>query len=102
MNNALNSAIHRVAYRLSVDPKLVESVYKSYWRFIKEQVASFDLKEMDMGEFNSVDTNFNLPYIGKLYVGTEKMEKYKRRKENFKKNVRTKENKANGLSGTSD
>ena len=74
----------------------------SYWRFIKEQVASFDLKEMDMGEFNSVDTNFNLPYIGKLYVGTEKMEKYKRRKENFKKNVRPKENKANGLSGVSD
>lgn len=57
---------------------------------------------MDIDEFNSVDTNFNLPYIGKLYVGTEKMEKYKRKLENFKKNVRAKENQANGLSSISD
>lgn len=57
---------------------------------------------MNIDEFNSVDTNFNLPYIGKLYVGTEKMEKYKRKLENFKKNVRAKENQADGLSSISD
>jgi len=102
MNNVLNLAIQRVAYKLSVDPKLVESVYKSYWKFIKEQISSFNLREMDIDEFNSVDTNFNLPYIGKLYVGTEKMEKYKRKLENFKKNVRAKENQANGLPSISD
>ena len=56
---------------------------------------------MGIEEFNSVDTNFNIPYIGKLYVGIEKIEKYKRKKENYE-NVKNKRNKANGLSSVSD
>jgi 23S rRNA U2552 (ribose-2'-O)-methylase RlmE/FtsJ len=51
---------------------------------------------MDVEEFQSVDTNFNLPYIGKLYVGTEKLEKYKRLKKIYE-NVKNKRNKASRL-----
>ena len=54
-----------------------------------------------MEEFNSTDTNLNIPYIGKLYVGTERMEYYNWKKEKYK-NARTKENKANGLSSVSN
>ncbi len=101
MNNTLNLALRKTARRLSVDPKLVESVYKSYWLFIKTHIASLPLREMDKEEFDSTVANFNLPYIGKLYASYDKVEKYKRQLK-FYQDVKAKENKANRLSGSCD
>ena len=96
MNNSVNQAVKQVARKLSVDQKLVEQVYRSYWRFIKEHISSLNLRNIDKEEFDSIVTNFNIPYIGKLYVGYGRIEKYKRlyRKKNY---VKVEENKANGL-----
>ena len=77
-NNALNSALRQAARRLSVDPKLVEGVYRSYWRFIREHVDGMRMKEMTQEEFDAATTNFNLPFIGKLYADKEKINKYNR------------------------
>ena len=101
MNSTLNLAIQKVARKLSVDQKLVEAVYKSYWKFIKNQISSVSLKEISEEEFNSLDINFNLPYLGKLYVKYEKIERYRRRLK-YLEDVKAKESKANRLSGSSD
>ena len=101
MNNTLNLAIRKTARELSVDQKLVELVYKSYWYFIKEHISSLSLKDISQEEFDSTVTNFNLPYIGKLYVDYEKIEKY-RRQLKFYEDVKAKRNKASRLSSISD
>ena len=101
MNSTLNSALRKAARNLSVDQKLVEAVYKSYWSFIKTQISSVSLKEISEEEFNSLDTNFNLPYLGKLYVRYEKIEKY-RRQQKYLENVKAENDKADRLSGVGD
>ena len=101
MNSTLNLALKKVARNLSVDQKLVESVYKSYWFFIKEHISSLPLRELSKEEYNSTVSNINLPYLGKLYVDYNKLEKYHKER-NLYKNVKAKENKANGLSGSCD
>ena len=102
MNSTLNLAIQKVSRKLSVDQKLVEAVYRSYWLFIKTQISSDSLKEISEEEFDSLTTNFNLPYLGKLYVEYYKIEKYKRQRKYLEEYVKAKENKADRQSGTGD
>ena len=94
-------ALKRVSRNLSVDQKLVEDVYKSYWNFIKTTISSVSLKEISEEEFNSTDLNFNLPYLGKLYVEYEKIEKF-RRQLKYIENAKAEKDKADRLSGVSD
>jgi len=101
MNSVLNSALVQASRNLSVDRKLVEAVYRSYWKFIKEHVSSYSLREMTQEEFDDTVTNFNIPYLGKLYVKSDKLEKYNNQL-NYYKNVKAKKNQADRLSGTSD
>lgn len=101
MNSTLNLAIEQVARNLSVNKKLVENVYKSYWKFIKNHVASYSLRGMSQEEFESIDTNFNIPYIGKLYIKKDKLERYNNQLKYYQ-NVKSKKNKTNRVSGTSN
>lgn len=101
MNNTLNLAIKKVARNLSVDQKIVESVYKSYWFFIKEHISSLPLRELSKEEYDSTVSNINLPFLGKLYVDYNKLEKYHKKRKLYR-DVKSKENKANGLSGSRD
>lgn len=101
MNNTLNLALKKVARNLSVDQKLVERVYKSYWLFIKEHISSLPLRDLSKEEYNSTVSNINLPFLGKLYVDYNKLEKYHKERKLYK-DVKTEENKANRLSGSCD
>ena len=93
MNNTLNLAIRKVARNLSVDQKLVEQVYKSYWLFIKEHISSLPLRELSQEEYDSTISNINLPFLGKLYVDYNKLAKYHEQRKLYR-DVRSKENKA--------
>lgn len=101
MNNTLNLAIRKVSRDLSVDQKLVEQVYKSYWLFIKTYISSIPLREMTVEELESTVSNFNLPFLGKLYVDQNKFKAYRKQVKVYK-DVKVKENKAYRLPGTSD
>ena len=101
MNNTLNLAIKKVARNLSVDQKIVESVYKSYWLFIKEHISSLPLRELSREEYDSTVSNINLPFLGKLYVDYNKLEKYHKERKLYR-DVKAEESKANRLSGVSD
>lgn len=99
MNSVLNSALRQVARKLSVDYKLAECIYDSYWKFVREYAESLPLREVtNREELDSIVTNFNIPYIGKLYVEYERIEKYHKRLK-FYENAKAKKNQASGLSG---
>ena len=101
MNNTLNLALRKTARNLSVDQKLVEAVYKSYWLFIREHISSLSLGDLTEEEYNSTVSNVNLPFLGKLYVDYNKLSKYQKERKLYK-DVKAKESKANRLSGVSD
>lgn len=67
-----------VAKELQITPTLVDKVYKSYWRTIKEHIESLPLKEgLPLEELLKYKINVNLPSLGKLYVHLNKYEKVK-------------------------
>ena len=101
MNNTLNLAIKKVSRNLSVDQKLVEAVYKSYWLFIKEHISSLPLRDLTQEEYESTVSNINLPYLGKLYVDYNKLAKYHEERKLYK-DVKAKESEANRLPSVSD
>lgn len=99
--NSLNWALKQTARRLSVSQKLVEDVYNSYWCFIREHIMSLPLKTSSEEEIRELTTNFNLPFIGKLYVDYDQITKYHNQLK-FYNNVKDKEDKASRLSSVSD
>ena len=101
MNNTLNLALRKTARNLSVDQKLVEQVYKSYWLFIKEHISSLPLRDLSQEEYDSTVSNVNLPFLGKLYVDYNKLANYHRERKLYK-DVKTEESEANRLPSTSD
>lgn len=101
MNSTLNSALRKTARYFSISPQLVEDIYKSYWKFIKETVSQKSFKEMTDEEFDSSNMNINLPYLGKLYADKEKLIKY-RKQLKYYRDVKIKKNNANRQSGVSD
>lgn len=101
MNSILDLAYRKTARYFSLDPKFVEDVYKSYWKFIRETVSSKPIKEISEEEFDSSNMNINLPYLGKLYADKNKLHNYKKQL-NYYQNVKIKKNKADRQSNTGD
>ena len=82
--------IGKVSQEMALLPEVVDTAYKSYWKFIKQTIQSLPLKD-DISEedFTKLRTNFNIPSLGKLtctfdrVVGVKKRFKYiKRLREN--------------------
>ena len=100
-SNSLNLALRRAARKLSVPQDTVEQVYKSYWSFVKETIQDLPLKQVGEEGFGELTTNFNIPYIGKIYADYKRIKKYNNQLK-FYQNVRAKKNQANGQSGAGD
>ena len=82
--------IGKVSQEMGLLSEVVDTAYKSYWKFIKQTIQSLPLKD-DISEedFTKLRTNFNIPSLGKLtctfdrMVGVKKRFKYiKRLREN--------------------
>lgn len=82
--------IGKVSQEIGLPPEVVDTAYKSYWKFIKQTIQSLPLKDdISEEEFAKLRTNFNIPSLGKLtctfdrMVGVKKRFKYiKRLREN--------------------
>jgi hypothetical protein len=88
-----NEIITVVSDKLGLSKDMVDKVYKSYWRSVKEYISSLPLKEdLSDEEFLSLQPNVNIPSIGKLYVT---LDRYKRLKQKMKilESLTEKENK---------
>lgn len=88
-----NEIIAVVSDKLGLSKDMVDKVYKSYWRSVKEYISSLPLKEdLSDEEFLSLQPNVNIPSIGKLYVT---LDRYKGLKQKMKilESLTEKENK---------
>lgn len=71
--------IDAVAKELNLEPILVKETYKAYWQFVRDTIQKLPLKEnIEEQEFLKLQTNFNIPSLGKLtctrdrYLGVRK------------------------------
>lgn len=84
--------IGKVSQEMDIPLEVVDTAYKSYWKFIKQAIQSLPLKDdISEEEFAKLRTNFNIPSLGKLtctfdrMMGVKKKFKYiKRLRENAK------------------
>ena len=78
--------IGKVSQETGLPPEVVDTAYKSYWKFIKQTIQSLPLKD-DISEedFTKLRTNFNVPSLGKLYVTWNRLIGCKKRFEIIKK-----------------
>ena len=82
--------IGKVSQEMGLPPEVVDTAYKSYWKFIKQTIQSLPLKDnISEEDLTKLRTNFNIPSLGKLtctfdrMVGVKKRFKYiKRLREN--------------------
>ena len=72
-----------MATELGLPESLVRNTYKAYWQFIRQSIQELPLKEdLKEEEFCQLNTNFNIPSLGKLcctidrYKGVKKKFQY--------------------------
>lgn len=76
--------ISRVADSTGLTQKLVDRIYKAYWKAVREYISSLPLNEdLTTEELVAYRPNVNVPSLGKLYVAPER---YRRFKNNLAKN----------------
>ncbi len=64
-----NEIVGKVAEETGLSRKMVNSIYKAYWRSVMEHITSLPLKEdLSEEEFSRLHPNVNIPSLGKLYV----------------------------------
>ena len=82
--------IGKVSQEMGLPSEVVDTAYKSYWKFIKQTIQSLPLKD-DISEedFTKLRTNFNIPSLGKLTCTFDRMMGVKKR---FKYIKRLREN----------
>lgn len=102
MSTFLESAVKRIARKHSIKPELALLIYKSYWNFIRTTISGLPLEEMTEADFEKVPTNFNIPYIGKLYTNYGKIIKHRNQLNYYRENVRAKKNTTSVQSGSCD
>ena len=72
--------IDKVSQEMDIPLEVVNTAYKSYWKFIKQTIQSLPLKDdISEEEFAKLRTNFNIPSLGKLTCTFDRMMGVKKR-----------------------
>lgn len=72
--------IGKVSQEMDIPLEVVDTAYKSYWKFIKQTIKSLPLKDdISEEEFAKLRTNFNIPSLGKLTCTFDRMIGVKKR-----------------------
>lgn len=75
-----------VAEEIGLNRKLVDKIYKAYWRAVKEHITKLPLKKnLTEEEFSTLRPCVNIPSIGKLYVTYDRYTRLKKQSEHIKK-----------------
>ena len=62
-----NDLVIQVSKELNLPFRVVDKVYKSYWKSIRDTIQELPLKDdISEEEFQKLRTNFNIPSLGKL------------------------------------
>ena len=82
----------KVASDTGLSKRLVDRIYRAYWKVVREHIASLPLKDdLTDEEFMQLQPNVNIPSLGKLNVT---LDRYHRMKKmfNIRKEIRNVEN----------
>ena len=75
-----NNLVTQVSEELNLPSRVVDKVYKSYWKFIRSTIQELPLKEeLNEEEFQKLHTNFNIPSLGKLSCTYDRVKRVKER-----------------------
>ena len=75
-----NNAVSEISKELNLPSKVVDKVFKAYWRFIRETIQKLPLKDnLSEEQFQQLRTNFNIPSLGKLSCTYDRASKVKKR-----------------------
>ena len=78
--------IECAAEELKMPKEYIESVYSSFWKFIRETIKSLPLKEnITEEQFDELRTNFNIPSLGKLYCTKDRFLRQRKRMQYIRK-----------------
>lgn len=95
----MKETIRRLSEELGLKESTITRTYKAYWQFIRQTIVALPLKEeWTEEEFNKLQTNFNLPNLGKLACPYKRWKGVRDRGKrlNKKENAKYKEDSANG------
>lgn len=77
----------QIAEELNIPLEVVKEVYLSFWRFVKQKIGELPLNEdLSEEEFKKLRTSFNIPSLGKLSCGYERMKRVKESKKYIRRN----------------
>lgn len=75
-----------ISKKLNLPVEVVQLAYESFWLFIRESIKDLPLKEdLSEEEFLKLQTNFNVPSLGKLNCTFDRYKRIKNRYKLFKK-----------------
>jgi hypothetical protein len=95
MQEIIERVLEKAARKLGISPSDASLIYRSYWKFIHDRATSMTPENVSESAFC-----FNIPYIGKLYTGADKVEAYNKKLEYYKKYVKDKKSKTDISSDT--
>jgi hypothetical protein len=72
--------VSEVVGSTGLSKKMVDKIYKLYWKSVREYIKSLPLKEdLTDEEFMKLKPNVNIPSLGKFYVSLDRYKKLKER-----------------------
>lgn len=82
MQREIRKRIKELAKQHKIPESVVQKVWESQFRMIRDVTKHIDLKNISEEELNNIKTNFNWKYIGKLIV---KYASIKKKRETWEK-----------------
>ena len=96
----MQETISKLSRELGLSEETITRTYKAYWQFIRQTISNLPLKEsLSEEEFNKLQTNFNIPNLGKLactYKGWLGTKSRNNKLKEIRNNAKHQGNKANG------
>lgn len=82
LDDNLKKIIKLVSLETKIPEPTVEVAYRLYWKFIQESLEKVPMKDIyTIEEYNKYKTSINLPSLGKIFIGFDKIQKSHRRYE---------------------
>lgn len=88
LNMKINEMYEIVGKELNIEPKLIKEAYEASWSFIRETIISLPIKGETIEDVNKLKASFNLPSLGKLHIGENRLRVVK----NIEKKIKIREN----------
>lgn len=86
-NKKINRIYRKLANKYKLSEEDIIDITNSPYKFSKDIMDSFNLKNITEEDFNKLETNFIYKYLGKLYTKYNIVKKNKINRININKNI---------------